>query len=582
MAHTSAPRTGAAVCRRDRMFKNERKSLAMPVAVLAAIIMMCAACFAFVGMSEAVQFDDEDGTDGKTDDLPVNEVVIAPDYKYNYTITFADDLVEDVTLSTLVDEFQSVGGYNVNITYTENPDHPVADEEAGTSVWGTMTLEVPAECTTGDYDVVIKAFHEPSNQYAWQYLHFTISQGVTIEPTTLNFSASIVNQPVSQEFTVSTGIGELLEVNVSGSGDGFTAAPTEAINANGQKTVTFTVTGTPSAIGQKTITISGANNMGEDFSYNFNFQVYSVFSGDLTGDMIGNADGATATSAIVSTEIPSDILGGLTYSVSVPEGYQSDIVDNGNGTISIAEGSTGKYLDIDVTITATHTDTQQSKTQTVQVHNEPAVDIQLDADGVDDSQYLKDGTFYTYVNAGARTLIYEPTLTAGNFSGIANWTVSGDAIVTNSDGTITITAGADSIASKAITITATTNFGIEMTETFNLVVEGALSVSGDNDNVRLINTEGKDTVQLQFTAEAANANLSHSEANSSDAELIDTLNWEGKSITFQSSTAGMQYTYTITVTTDGGQTDDISFTVFTNSKLTFNTPPTNGTAAEAA
>ena len=76
----------------------------------------------------------------------------------------------------------------------------------------------------------------------------------------------------------------------------------------------------------------------------------------------------------------------------------------------------------------------QTKTKTVTVHNEalnPAIQIGED-------QYLVEGTFYTYVNAGARTLTVSPTLVADStFSGIASWDVSGD------DSVVTIDAGSD-------------------------------------------------------------------------------------------------------------------------------------------
>ena len=56
------------------MFATERKSLAVPVAIFAAVLMLCAALFAFAGASEAKTFPDQ----GIDEDLEPSTIEMAP------------------------------------------------------------------------------------------------------------------------------------------------------------------------------------------------------------------------------------------------------------------------------------------------------------------------------------------------------------------------------------------------------------------------------------------------------------------------------------------------------------------------
>ena len=127
-------------------------------------------------------------------------------------------------------------------------------------------------------------------------------------------------------------------------------------------------------------------------------------------------------------------------------------------------------------------------------------------------------------------------------------------------------------------MTAETEFGKEMTASFNLVVEGLLSVS-EGETVTLINVSPENTKECSFTASAENAVIGYDEDNSNALELTATLDQDGKKVTFNSSTVAKNYTYTLTVSTLGGQTDDIVYTVNTYADLSFDSVPSNGTVA---
>ena len=551
MAHTSAPRTGAAVCRRDKMFATERKNLAVPVAILAALIMVCAACVAFLGASEAKTFPDQ----GIEEDLSPSTIEMAPGFSYTYTIKFDSTLNAGVEVDDVVN------------TLPEGTQTTI-DKAVSGDVWGTLKVVLDSECAAGQYDLVLKATHADSGQTAYQYIVFDVKNGVTITPTEIQLGQAIQTKEYEQEFKVTAGYGNIQSITVASTA--FDVASQQPSVDGTQQSVTFTITGTPTEIGNKTITISGTTTHNEQFTKTYNFQVYSVFEGSFDGETITAID-STATSSTQET-VPSDL--NVTWAITAGE-VDGVTVNASTGVVTVDSDS---YINQNVTITGTDSITSQTKTKVVTVHNEalnPGIQI-------GENTYLVDGTFYTYINAGARTLTVSPTLEAGStFSGIATWDVSGDdSVVTIDNGTVTITAPGTAAATSEYTITAETEFGKEITTSFNLVVEGLLSVS-EGETVKLINVEPDKTKECTFTASAENAVLGYDENNSNELELIATLDEGGKKVTFTSSTAAQTYTYTLTVSTLGGQSDNIVYTINTYADLTFDSLPSNGIVAIA-
>lgn len=533
------------------MFATERKSLAVPVAIFAAVLMLCAACFAFAGASEAKTFPDQ----GIDEDLQGTTIEMAPGFSYTYTIMFDETLNEGVEVDDVVNTLPE--GTQTTIT-----------KQVNGATWGTLKVVLASDCASGQYDLVLKATHADSGQTAYQYIIFDVKSGVTITPTEIQLGNTIQNDVFSKEFVVTAGYGNIQSITVASTA--FDVSSQQPSADGTQKSVTFTVSGTPTEIGAKTITISGSTTHAETFSKTYNFTVYSEFEGSFDGETITAID-STATSSTQET-VPSDL--NVTWAIT-SEQVDGVTVDASTGVVTV---DSDNYISKDVTVTATDSITGQTKTKTVTVHNEalnPAIQIGED-------QYLVEGTFYTYVNAGARTLTVSPTLVADStFSGIASWDVSGDdSVVTIDNGTVTITAPAAAAASASYTITAETEFGKEMTASFNLVVEGLLSVS-EGETVTLINVSPENTKECSFTASAENAVLGYDEDNSNALELTATLDQDGKKVTFNSSTVAKNYTYTLTVSTLGGQTDDIVYTVNTYADLSFDSVPSNGTVAVA-
>lgn len=555
MAHTSAPRTGAAVCRRDRMFKFERKSLAMPVAVVAAIIMMCAACFAFMGTAEAKTFPDQ----GITEDLQGTTIEMAPGFSYTYTIEFDSTLNEGVEVDDIVNTLPE--GTQTTITKGVSGD-----------TWGTLKVVLDSDCAAGTYDLVLKATHAESEQTAYQYIIFDVKNGVTITPTEIQLGKVIQNDNFSQEFVVTAGYGNIQSVEVSTAA--FDVSGQQPSVDGTQQSVTFTVTGTPTEIGAKTITISGDTTNNETFTKTYDFTVYSEFEGTYTEETIGTTDGTTDSSA--AETVPSDLQATTTWSAQIPEQYQSSVSINAQTGVVTVTG--GAYIDIDLTVTATDSTTEQTKTKVVHIENE-ASDAAISLSG--DSAFVEN-ILYTYQgNATAKALTATANKEAGQFSGIASWDITESTGVSIDNGNISV-LGTDLTASTGtqITVTATTEFGKVLTTQFSITVEGLLSVSS-GETVKLVNVSPENTKTVTFTAAAENAVLSYSEQNSNELELTADLNEEGKQVTFTSSTAAQHYTYTLHVSTLGGQSDDIEYTVNTYADLSFSSAPSNGIVAIA-
>ena len=534
------------------MFTNEKRNLVAPVAIIAAIIMVLAGCVAFMGMSEAKTFEDGDGSTGELEPTVVN---IAPGFKYNYEISFAKSLNMGTEVTILVNDF-ATQSIDIGAELTKTAD------SADDATWGTLSLEIPTTCTPGDYDLVLKAVHAASGQTAYQYIQFHVSQGVTITPTELSFDKSIQNDEITQTFTVASGFGTFNEIVVEATG--FTLTSSQP-SANGQASVEVTVTGTPTEIGAKTITISGSTNNGETFEYEFDFTVYSEFEGSFDGQTITAIDGNAASST--QQTVPADL--NVTWAITAGE-VDGVTIDSTTGVITV---DSDNYINQTVTATATDSITSQTKTIDVLVQNEPVgVAIQIGED-----QYLVDGTFYTYVDAGARTLTVTPNLVADTtFSGIASWDVSGDdSVVTIDNGIVTITAPAASVASTEYTVTAVTEFGKSVTATFNLVVEGKLTADAANKAITLINSATQKTVTQAITASAENATLAYN-VTASDEALTVSMAEGNTGVIFTSGTFDESYTAQLVVSTLAGQEATVDFTVNTWSALSFNTPPTAG------
>lgn len=525
------------------------------MAILAAFLMVCVGFAVVSEQSEAKAFNDGDGTTGE---LSPTTVEIAPGYSYEYEIAFASSLNYGAVVTVLHNGFELA---ETPIEVNDNLDKVATSDSH--DVWGTLTLQIPDDCPPGQYDFVLKATHADSGQTAYQYIIFNVNAGVSFEPTTIG-GVHIQNHVFTQEFTVTAGFGNIRELTVTT--EAFDVSTQQPQVGNDAQVETFTITGTPTTAGDKTITVSGSTDEGETFEKEYTFHVYTEFEGTFEADTITKIDGTQGTSDAES--IPSDL--DVTWTSEPSELPAGVNLDAETGVVTVQSND---YIGTTLTLKATDDTTGQSKTKQVIIQNEAvAVDLQLDT-----AQYLIDGTFWTYINAGERTFTVSPTLVADStFSGIASWDVTGDdSVVTVENGTVKIVAPAAAAASQSYTVSAVTEFGKSIDVNFNLVVEGELTANATNTDITLINDATQKTKTQAITASAENASLSYNVTPSDEALTVNMA--EGNTgVIFSSGTFDQVYTAQLVVKTLAGQEETITFNVETWSALEFNSPPTAG------
>ena len=123
-----------------------KRNMAIPSAVIAAVVMLCAAVLVCSPMSDATG-EDLEGYGN------VNEIAIAPGYSWSYTATFPSDLEAGTVLSFQVNELNtnaSITGHNVSVI-------------------------IPTDFEPGAYNLVLKAEHADSGQVAYQWIRITVN-----------------------------------------------------------------------------------------------------------------------------------------------------------------------------------------------------------------------------------------------------------------------------------------------------------------------------------------------------------------------------------------------------------------------
>lgn len=110
-----------------------KRNMAIPTAVVAAVLMLCAAVLVCSPMSDATGEDLEGFGE-------VNEIAIAPGYSWSYTATFPSDLEAGTVLTFEVNELNTnatIDGHNVSVI-------------------------IPSDFSAGAYNLVLKAEHADS------------------------------------------------------------------------------------------------------------------------------------------------------------------------------------------------------------------------------------------------------------------------------------------------------------------------------------------------------------------------------------------------------------------------------------
>ena len=531
MAHTSAPRTGAAVCRRDKMFATERKSLTVPVAIVAVALMLCGA---FIAMSEQSQAAGEDlsGTYGEP-----YVIDIAPGYSWDYTATFPESL-EGVKLSAQVNDLGSA---------------VVIGEDTH-----TVDVTIPAETAAGSYNLVLKAFHEASNQTVYQYIQFNVQNGIVITPAGENLGNTVVGVEKQFTFTANTTFSTI--DSITASINGLTVNEDYTISVSGNS-VTVTITPTEDLVGaEQTITVTATAAAGEEKTVTNTFNVYRDLVLTPTNTTIGNQSNA---STVINVPAGLDIT--FTGVDSLPAGVSWD---EETRTLSV---SSNAFIDQDITIGATSADGQTADNVVISVENESTT-LAINT---------SESNVITY-NDNAEDPQITVSLNEGSNSGIkANSYALGSTIdgvsIDAATGTVTIDSStvATTNVGTTVTINAETNFGMAVTGSFTFTVEGDLTFSDENNSLILITDADHIVSSEVFNGAAENAEVTYDYQITGETQTGFTVSLEGNKLTVDSSTIEQVYQITVTAHTAGGQTESVVYTINTFAELIFTSEPKN-------
>jgi hypothetical protein len=201
------------------------------------------AAMAFLTMAIAISVIAPSDTD-QVEAAPT-EIEIAPGMRYTYTPTYPSDLTVTTTIET-----QGIG-VATNGTW-------------GAMSGGTLTVDVPAETAPGTvYNVKLKAVSTNPSQTAYIEIKFVVTGNLTVSGSQANIvagSAITMTPSASGMGTITWAVKGTLPA-------GLTLDP-----------ATGKVTGTPTGLGSKTISLTATTSYGETKDLNVTFSIVSVLA----------------------------------------------------------------------------------------------------------------------------------------------------------------------------------------------------------------------------------------------------------------------------------------------------------------
>jgi hypothetical protein len=392
---------------------------------------------------------------------------------------------------------------------------------------GTATLSgTPAANTGGTYSISIKA-HNGAGTDATQSFTLTVNQAPAI--TSANSASFTVN--VAGTFTVtSTGFptSALSETGALPTGVTFVD------NGNG----TATLSGTASATGTFTVTITASNSAGTNATQSFTLtigQAAAITSAISTTFAVGSA----GTFSVTTSGFPAP---SLTETGAMPSGVT--FVDNHNGTATLAgtpAANTGGAYSISIKAhNGIGTDATQSFTLTV--NQTPSI---TSANNIS----FPIGALSTF--SVATTGYPKPALTE---SGALP---SGVTFVDKGNGTATLSGTPASGTNGTYSLTITANNGVSpnATQSFTLTVNTAAAITSGNATTFTVGTPGAFTVTATGTPTPS---LTETGALPSGVTFVDNSN--GTATLAGTPASGTGGTYSLSLKAHNGVGSDATQT----------------------
>ena len=502
----------------------EKKHMA-PFAIAVMVLMLCGA---------SVCLDADATGEDLTGYGDVKEVSIAPGYTWSYTPTYKADLQEGTTISI-------VEGKNELKGYTE--------------ILSGKTLQVgpvPASLAGSSYNIVLKAYHEDSEQTAYQWIRITVNSQMSVGIGTVS--------------DIVIGSGQTITVTPSG-GAGTVSLKIDSTEAPGMELTGdadsgYEITGTPTKVGPNKIVLTATDvvpkGTSQTITKEITFTVYNKIVGDGTSQTIDAIDGKEAKSDPVDQKgddlnvtwattdtIPADLK--LDAATGVISGTYTGS-ETGTAVITLT-GTTGE----DVTV-------KQIATRTVTINYEPSFSI----GAVDKVLTYKDNE-----NTVERLLSI-----AEKHSAIT-WSIpdtTGFSI--DQDGKLTVTGEAAVCDDGSITVTAESAFGQTKTVDVGYLVEDTLAFNEDAAK-RLVGIAGKAAYTEAYTFTGGSGNtLTISDAGTYQGELGSSVSITGENKLYLNHAANHdEEEITLTVKSDAGQHADLKVKVIVYSALSFEFEP---------
>ena len=512
------------------MFATERKSLAVPVAILAVAVMLCGAFIVMSDQADAVHTADDLTGQGYGEKY---EISIAPGYTYTYTPEFDEMFLNEITISLPVNDFGT----------------QIADVDAG-----TVTVTIPSGAETGTYNVVIAAEHEKSGQTienskaAYQWIQFIVTSGLSVSGTIENMVADGEDNVVDFTPQYSGNIGDVTwavkDNSTDGTGLTFDGSKLTGTATVGQHTIVLTATDTPT---------TGSSGAGQTADLTLTFTVYNEIVGD-NAETITSFGTEVSSRPISQTGSDLNVTWAVTGETQLPSGFE---LDPATGVVS---GSSTTLQSVNVTITGTTGEgitPAQTTSKTIAVRSEPALVL------------TAEDTLLTYYNNSNAV-----SVNVGFTEGTSTITWSDDnAEATVANGVVSVTAPQTTGMSQTIVVTAQTEYGQTKTANVTYSVEETLSVA--ITEIEIITFVGN-TVDTSAIQVSGGSNNNPNVSIETEGKLTANVVEGAVKVTGSEKTDTGSVTVTVTYTSAAGQTAQDTFEVTVYPALAFDKLPTTG------